>query len=44
LDATYNYFRDSEFPRISRILPSVHKGFLQNSQANDEAALEEQGF
>jgi hypothetical protein len=33
LDATYNYFRDSEFPRISKILPSVHKGFLQNSQA-----------
>jgi hypothetical protein len=28
----------SEIPRISRILPLVHKGFLQNSQANDEAA------
>jgi hypothetical protein len=34
----------SEFPRISRILPSVHKRFLQNSQANDEATGEEQGF
>jgi hypothetical protein len=44
LDATYNCFRDSEFPRISRILPSVHKGFLQNSQANDEATGEEQVF
>jgi hypothetical protein len=35
---------DSEFSGISRILSSVHKGFLQNSQANDEAAWEEQGF
>jgi hypothetical protein len=26
------------FSGISRILPSIHKGFLQNSQANDEAA------
>jgi hypothetical protein len=32
------------FPRISRILPSVHKGFLQNSYANDEAIREEQGI
>jgi hypothetical protein len=39
-----NCFRDSEFPRISRILLSVHKGFLQNSQTNDEATGEEQGF
>jgi hypothetical protein len=31
-------FRDSKFSLISRIAPSVHKGFLQNSQANDEAA------
>jgi hypothetical protein len=37
-----NCFRDSEFPRISRILPSIHKGFLQNSQANDETIGEEQ--
>jgi hypothetical protein len=44
LDATYSCFRDSEFRRISRILPSVHKGFLQNSQANDKAVREEQGF
>jgi hypothetical protein len=32
LDATYNCFRDLEFSGISRILPSIHKGFLQNSQ------------
>jgi hypothetical protein len=31
-------FRDSKFSGISRIAPSVHKGFLQNSEANDEAA------
>jgi hypothetical protein len=31
-------FRDSKFSGISRIVPSVDKGFLQNSQANDEAA------
>jgi hypothetical protein len=41
LDATYNCFRDSKFSRINRILPSIHKGFLQNSQVNDEAAREE---
>jgi hypothetical protein len=35
---TYNCFNDLEFPRISRILPLVHKGFLQNRQANDKAA------
>jgi hypothetical protein len=38
VDATYDCFRDSEFSRIGRLLPSIHKGFPQNSQANDEAA------
>jgi hypothetical protein len=38
LDATDECFRDSELSRISRILPSIHKRFLQNSQADDEAA------
>jgi hypothetical protein len=29
LDATYNCFRDLEISKFSRILPSIHKGFLQ---------------
>jgi hypothetical protein len=36
LDATDNRFRDSKFSWIGRLLPLIHKGFLQNSQANDE--------
>jgi hypothetical protein len=44
LDATYKCFRDSEFPRISSILPSVHKGFLQNSQANGELLEKNKAF
>jgi hypothetical protein len=38
LDATNNRFRDSGFPWIGWLLPSIHRGFLQNSQANDEIA------
>jgi hypothetical protein len=36
LDATVECFRDLEFPWIGRLLPSIHKGFLQNSQTNDK--------
>jgi hypothetical protein len=38
LDATDECFRDLEFPWIGMLLSSIHKGFLQNSQANDEIA------
>jgi hypothetical protein len=39
LDATDECYRDSEYPwMIGRLLPSIHKGFLQNRQANDEIA------
>jgi hypothetical protein len=44
LDSTYNGFRNSEFSRISRILPSVHKGFLQNSQANEKLLEKNKAF
>jgi hypothetical protein len=36
LDATDECFRNPEFPGIGRLLPSIHKGFLQNSQTNDK--------
>jgi hypothetical protein len=40
----YDCFRDLEFSGIDRILPLIHKGFLQNSQANDETTQKEQSF
>jgi hypothetical protein len=40
LDATEECFRNPEFPWIGRLLPSVHKGFLQNSQTNDKVTQE----
>jgi hypothetical protein len=39
-----NCFRNLKFSGIGRILPSIHKGFLQNSQTNDETTQEEQSF
>jgi hypothetical protein len=36
LDATDECFRNLEFPRIGRILPTIHNGFLENSQTNDK--------
>jgi hypothetical protein len=36
LGATDECFRDLEVPWIGRLLLSVHKGFLQNSQTNDK--------
>jgi hypothetical protein len=44
LDVTYNCFRDSKISRISTILPSIHKGFLLNSQAHDELLKKNKAF
>jgi hypothetical protein len=44
LDATDECFRNLEFLWIGRLVPSVQKGFLQNSQTNDKVTREEQGL
>jgi hypothetical protein len=40
LDATYERLRDSKFLWIGELLPQVHPGLLQDSQANDMTTRE----